>query len=51
MGLKILTEIIVLALPRMQLLEGFAHAVLIVELELGRDGEKGVDAYAPPFAQ
>ena len=44
--LKILTEIIVLALPRMQLLEGFAHAVLIVELELGLNGEKCVDAYA-----
>ena len=30
----------------MQLLEGFAHAVLIVELELGLNGEKCVDAYA-----
>ena len=30
----------------MQLLEGFAHAVLVVELEPGRDGEKGADAYA-----
>lgn len=45
MGLKILTEIIVLPLPRMQLFKGLADAVLVVELELGSTREKSVDAY------
>ena len=46
MGLKILTEIIVLPLPRMQLFKGLADAVLVVELELGCNGKNCVDAYA-----
>lgn len=46
MGLKILTEIIVLPLPRMQLFEGFTNAVLVVKLELSRIWEKSIDAYA-----
>ena len=46
MGLKILTEIIVLPLPRMQLFEGFTNTVLVVKLELSRIGEQSIDVYA-----